>query len=351
MPGALLGPFGRYELGSEAVTMGRSSTNTIVIPDSQVSGRHLQIIPQGADYILVDVGSSNGTVLNGMPLRPQTPQALRNGDVIIIGTTRLTMELPQGTFQAAAPTFQAAPPPTIQGVPAQPGFLPSEQMGFPQGPAAPNFGPPAQPGMPPADPFGGGYAGAPPAQPGYYPGGFMPPGQPGMYQGAPDAGFAPPPTRRRRRVGLLIGAVLAVLVILGGSGVAIFLLTHRTPPGPTIPNATTQVVTPFYNNLKSQNYQAATKLFTAEYLEQHGGGDQFISVIFQPIDQIRGTVTAFHIASVKPVNGSATNEVAMVNVTRDPAKGTFDPDMLVLVYQKGKWLISQWQPGQRQASG
>jgi hypothetical protein len=330
MPGALLGPFGRYELGFETVTIGRSSTNTVVVNDSQVSSRHLQIIPQGASYLLVDVGSSNGTVYNGTPLRPQTPQPLQNGDVIVVGNTRLSVELAPGAFPSATQAVMPGPPT----------FMQSEQMGFAPAPFAPNFGPPAQQGAPPPNPFAP-YPGNPPGQmPGYYPPGAY--GPPGAYQSAP------PPARKRRRGVWLVSAIIAIVVIVGGAGLAVFLLSHGAPPGPSIPNATTQVVTPFYDFMEKQNYTEATKLFTQDYLNQHGGQQQFISVVFQPIDQIRGNVTAYHIVSVKPVNGSSTNEVAMVNVTRDSAKGTFDPDMLQLVYQKGKWQISLWQPGQRQ---
>jgi hypothetical protein len=169
-----------------------------------------------------------------------------------------------------------------------------------------------------------------------------------MYQGAPGVGVGVPPPRPRQRRFLLIGGVLGVLIILGASILAIFLLTHRGPVGPTIPNATTQVVTPFYENLKKQNYTTATSLFTADYLQQLGGQQQ-VETIFQQFDNLRGDVTTYRIVSVKPVNGSATNEIATVNVTRDPTKGTFKPDTLQLVYQKGKWQISQWTPGQNQS--
>ncbi len=136
-----------------------------------------------------------------------------------------------------------------------------------------------------------------------------------------------------------------MLVILGASILTVFLLTHHTPSGPTIPSATTQVVTPFYDSLKAQNYTVATGFFTADYLQVLGGQQQ-AETVFQNFDTLRGDVTAYKIVSVKSVNGSATNEVATVNVTRDPTKGTFKPDTLQLVYQKGKWQISQWTPGQ-----
>lgn len=357
MPGALLGPFGRYELGLEPVTIGRSSSNKLVINDSQVSGRHLQVLPQGPGYLLVDVGSSNGTIVNGVRLPPQAPQTLRNGDVILIGSTRLIAELAEGAF-----------PPVPQPAPSeQTEFAPSEQMGFsavPPDNAAfpaygppvsplPNYGPPAQPGAPfqPAAPPAGSfglYPGYPPGQAqGYSPGALAPEAAPGGYQGAPGLGVGVPPGRPGRRRGvLLISGILAALVILGVAGLTIFLLA-RPPQAPAIPNATTQVVTPFYDNLKKQNYTAASGLFTADYLQQLGGQDQ-AKTIFQQFDQFRGTVKEYRIVSVKAVNGSTTNEVAMVEVTRDPAKGTFKPDTLQLVYQKGKWQISLWTPGQRE---
>ena len=119
MPGALHGPFGRYELGTATVTIGRSSSNMLVVPDDQVSGRHLQIQPQGFDYLLVEMGSSNGTTVNGQPLVPHTPRPLRHGDVILLGgTVRLIVEL--------ASVQPAIPPPPVQPHPA--GVVPSEQF-------------------------------------------------------------------------------------------------------------------------------------------------------------------------------------------------------------------------------
>jgi hypothetical protein len=336
MPGALVGPFGRYELGAQPVTIGRSSSNTLVINDSQVSGRHLQVLPQGAGYLLVDVGSSNGTVYNGVRLMPQVPQALRHGDVIVIGATQLTVELAPGAF---APGPQPAFPGQATNV------MPSEQMGFAPAPMD-NMAPPVFPAPvpPPAQPFAP-YPGTPQGQPpGYYPGPPAPGWPPGAYQGAPGVGVGAPPARKRSRIPLLIGGVLALLIILGGTGLALFLLSHRAPPGPTIPNATAQVVTPFYDSLKKQNYTTATNFFTTDYLQLLGGQQQAATVL-QQFDTLRGAVTNYHVVSVKPVNGSATNEVATVNVTRDPSKGAFKPDTLQLVYQKGKWQISQWTPG------
>src|ERR1043166_1973911 len=101
MQGALLGPFGRCGLGKDVVTLGRLPANTIVIDDSKTSGRHAEVWPDGAGYMLVDVGSMNGTLLNGQPLRPQEPVPLHAGDVITIGLAQITVELAStaGTYE------------------------------------------------------------------------------------------------------------------------------------------------------------------------------------------------------------------------------------------------------------
>jgi hypothetical protein len=59
----------------------------IVIGDDFVSGSHARVSPSGDGAVLEDLGSTNGTVLNGQPVR--APQMLRSGDAIDIGTVRL----------------------------------------------------------------------------------------------------------------------------------------------------------------------------------------------------------------------------------------------------------------------
>lgn len=78
-------------------TLGRASENALPLADDQVSRRHAIIQPQGeSEFWLVDLGSSNGTSLNGR--RVAQPVALRKGDVIELGSTRLE-------FQTAALTM------------------------------------------------------------------------------------------------------------------------------------------------------------------------------------------------------------------------------------------------------
>jgi hypothetical protein len=59
-------------------------------PASRVSRRHARITSRGALFFVEDLGSANGTLINGsMRLTPQEPYLLTNGDVIQIGETAL----------------------------------------------------------------------------------------------------------------------------------------------------------------------------------------------------------------------------------------------------------------------
>jgi pSer/pThr/pTyr-binding forkhead associated (FHA) protein len=67
-------------------TIGRDLSNDIVVADAYASTRHARIERQGdGRFWLEDVGSSNGTLLNGQLLRPNNPVPLDSGDVISIG--------------------------------------------------------------------------------------------------------------------------------------------------------------------------------------------------------------------------------------------------------------------------
>jgi adenylate cyclase len=66
------------------VSFGRTSDNTVVLPDERVSRRHALIHPQGTDgYWLVDLGSRNGTYVNER--RVGQPRRLRDGDRLQLG--------------------------------------------------------------------------------------------------------------------------------------------------------------------------------------------------------------------------------------------------------------------------
>jgi pSer/pThr/pTyr-binding forkhead associated (FHA) protein len=83
---------GRTELvGSGGATLGRSRECDVVVDDPNVSRQHAEIRPSGGSWIVRDLGSTNGIKVNGR--RVQGPQSLRPGDVIELGTSRITFEL------------------------------------------------------------------------------------------------------------------------------------------------------------------------------------------------------------------------------------------------------------------
>ena len=72
------------------VVIGRSPGADIVIGDDFVSGKHTRISPAGDGAVIEDLGSTNGTLLNGRRL--SAPQQLRPGDAIDIGSVRLKVD-------------------------------------------------------------------------------------------------------------------------------------------------------------------------------------------------------------------------------------------------------------------
>jgi hypothetical protein len=78
-----------YDL-SEGALLGRGDQADIVLEDSFASSRHARLVPHGEVMVLEDLGSTNGTYLNGEPLRG--PQPLHVGDRIRIGDSEFTFE-------------------------------------------------------------------------------------------------------------------------------------------------------------------------------------------------------------------------------------------------------------------
>lgn len=77
----------QYSLAEDIVTLGRHSGNLVHLHDHKVSRRHLEIRQDGQnDYQLIDLGSGNGTLLNGQQVQTAL---LRPGDRITIGDTIL----------------------------------------------------------------------------------------------------------------------------------------------------------------------------------------------------------------------------------------------------------------------
>jgi FHA domain len=78
-----------YDL-SDGALLGRGEQADIQLEDGFASSRHARLVPQGDVMVLEDLGSTNGTYLNGEPLRG--PQPLHPGDRIKIGDSEFSFE-------------------------------------------------------------------------------------------------------------------------------------------------------------------------------------------------------------------------------------------------------------------
>jgi hypothetical protein len=80
-----------YPLDSTALTLGRSGDNDVPLPnDDFASSAHARIEPRRDGVWIEDVGSTNGTFVNGE--RVDRPRRLRAGDVVRIGETDLRFD-------------------------------------------------------------------------------------------------------------------------------------------------------------------------------------------------------------------------------------------------------------------
>lgn len=79
----------RVVLGAEPIVIGRLPECAIVLSDPNVSRRHAQVTRQGSDVVLADLQSTNGTRVNGVPVRERV---LNDGDEITVGTTSIRYE-------------------------------------------------------------------------------------------------------------------------------------------------------------------------------------------------------------------------------------------------------------------
>ncbi len=135
-----------YPLEAPEITIGRESSNTITINDVEVSRRHARMELRGNAYVLQDIGSTNGTFVNGQ--RVLGMQVLNPGDSVALGegivlnyesiadpnATVLSSNRPPEP--ASAPTAVAPAPIMSQPAPAYSGQVPAGPAPTPGAPAA-----------------------------------------------------------------------------------------------------------------------------------------------------------------------------------------------------------------------
>lgn len=95
-----------FELTQEQTRVGRRPFNDIVLENLAVSGEHARLSREGQQVLIEDLNSTNGTYVNGKPVKKQL---LQDGDLIEIGKCRLTY------WAAAAASDSGAPQTTLSG--------------------------------------------------------------------------------------------------------------------------------------------------------------------------------------------------------------------------------------------
>ena len=80
----------RVQIGAEPLVIGRLPECGVVLADSNVSRRHAELRRNGDSVVLTDLGSTNGTRVNGAPIRERV---LASGDEVSVGSTRLIFEM------------------------------------------------------------------------------------------------------------------------------------------------------------------------------------------------------------------------------------------------------------------
>lgn len=81
----------RVVVGPAGVMLGRSRQCDVVLEDANVSRQHAEIRPRGGSWVLSDLGSTNGSSLNGR--RIDGPEVIKPGDEIELGTSVLTFTM------------------------------------------------------------------------------------------------------------------------------------------------------------------------------------------------------------------------------------------------------------------
>lgn len=75
-----------YQLSARTISIGRGERNAVIIGEDAVSSRHGELRQRESGYDYIDLGSTNGSRLNGEVLG-QEPRELHDGDILLLGLT------------------------------------------------------------------------------------------------------------------------------------------------------------------------------------------------------------------------------------------------------------------------
>lgn len=117
-----------FPLEGDQLQIGRDASNAVAINDAEISRKHSRLTFQGGKYVLEDLGSTNGTFVNGQRLAG--PVVLKPGDVISLGEQIVLMydainNDPGATVVVSRKPAKAVPPPVQSSIPQQAAAIPA----------------------------------------------------------------------------------------------------------------------------------------------------------------------------------------------------------------------------------
>ena len=129
-------PGATFSLEGDQLVIGRDSSSAIAINDAEVSRKHARLTFQGGKYVIEDLGSTNGTFVNGQRL--VSPVVLKSGDVVSLGEQIVLMyeALAVDSGATVMSARKSAPRPAPIPMPA-PMPAPSQQQYYAAPPAVP----------------------------------------------------------------------------------------------------------------------------------------------------------------------------------------------------------------------
>lgn len=148
-----------FVLEKNEIFLGRDVNNDIVINDPEVSRRHARLIRDGDEYLYEDLGSTNGTFIQGQRLA--APTLLKHGTIITIGervliSYMIAMTDPYATVAVSRVSQPVEPLPQAEAVPQStpqpqkaPVVPPTPPLGTPPLQTPPSYVPPVY-SQPPA---------------------------------------------------------------------------------------------------------------------------------------------------------------------------------------------------------
>ena len=314
MDASLNGPFGHITLSPDTLTIGRIPGNKLVINDSKASSRHAEIRLVNNGYILVDLGSTNGTFVNEQQLRPNEPRQLNTGDTIRIGDTRISYEASNAT--QAGSTVYAEP-----GVGS--GYDPTIAVPPPAASTAYGIGQqnnqPFAQNPPPVQPVYGQQPMFPPPAPSYgQPDAAYPPMQP-----APPYGYPPaiPPKKSNRQLFIILGSVVGGIILLCILASVVVYATRSTPD---------KTLNAYCDGIKSGDYQSAYNQLS-QHVQHVESESQFASAF---------TATGVRITGCSVSNASENGVIGTGSIAFVTNNGVTGTDDYQLVQENSVWKIN-----------